>query len=161
MNCLNELSEFFLSSNIAKFHSSGDISLITPWSVVLEQKKIELEGGKEVFLEPGALLLQINKSLNEYFVPCGGLDEENTRPNWCPDFDIRKLLPELKPEDVYPLKKSGNGVMSGFKSMSFTSIKSGQIEKGDFLVFRGQYMQVMAFGDDAFYQPGVHDSIRF
>ena len=51
--------------------------------------------------------------------------------------------------------------MSGFKGMSFTSIKSGQIEIGDYLACRGQYMQVMGFGDDTFYQPGVHDTVRF
>ena len=108
-SCLNEHSEVFLKSNIAKFHSSGDISLITPWSVVLEQKEIELvEEGKKVFLEAGSLLLQINKTLNEYFVPCGGLDEDNTIPNWCSEIDLRKLLPGLKPEDVYPLKKAGD-----------------------------------------------------
>ena len=68
-SCLNEHSEVFLKSNIAKFHSSGDISLITPWSVFREQKEMELEERKKVFLEAGTLLLQINKTLNEYFVP--------------------------------------------------------------------------------------------
>ena len=159
MNCLNELSNVFSNSNMVKFHGSGDISLITPWSVVLELKEIS-QGQKRFTLEAGALLLPVSKD-NEYFVPCGGLDENDNVPNWCSEIDIRKLLPGLKPEDVYPLKQPGNGVMSGFKGMSFTSIRSGQVEIGDFLVCRGQYMQVLAFGDDAFYRPGEHDSIRF
>ena len=37
---------------------------------------------------------------------------------------------------------------------------SGQIE-GDIFYSRGQWLEVYAFGDDAFYKEGTHDSIRF
>ena len=38
---------------------------------------------------------------------------------------------------------------------------SGQIKENDYVICHGKWMQVYAFGDDAFYPEGYHDSIRF
>uniref|UniRef100_A0A7M5XIE2 Uncharacterized protein n=1 Tax=Clytia hemisphaerica TaxID=252671 RepID=A0A7M5XIE2_9CNID len=50
--------------------------------------------------------------------------------------------------------------MIGFKGLSFTTIRTGQVAVGDIIHCRGQYLEIYAFGDDSSYVEGVHDAIR-
>ena len=96
------------------------------------------------------------------FIPCGGLDPDTDNvPLWCQSYNIKDIVPNLKPMDLYSIRKPGIGKMSAIVKTDYTSITSGQVGEGDIILCRGQWMEVYAFGDDAFYREGVHDSVRF
>ena len=111
-----------------------------------------------------AIPIKTNEERIECFLPCAGLDPDTDLiPSWCSvkGHDIRELVPDISPSQLLPLRKHGEGTLTGYKSTFFASIKSGQVEIGDLVYCRGQTMEVFAVSDDAFYPEGSRNSLRF
>ena len=145
-------------SSYVKCHSTGDVSLITPW---LEVNKV---ADVDKILQKGALVIPLEETSDTIrcFHPCGGIDPDTDEvPVWAEDICLKELVPNIDTKQLYPLRKPGIGKMSFIRNTDFTSIISGQVFEGDLVVCRGQWHEVFAVSDDAFYPEGLRNCVRF
>ena len=160
LTTISRVQEVFSGSAVVRVHSYGDLTLITPWFYVSNSSN---ETNND-FLQKNTLILPLNKTdgLYKCFIPCGGLDPTTDNiPPWCQSYNIKDIIPYINPMDLYSIRKPGIGKMSAVSKTDYTSIPSHQVDEGDLILCRGQWMEVYAFGDDATYHPGVHDIVRF
>lgn len=146
---------------VTRIHGSGDTTVVTPWYHITTD---EMGSNSDDFLQKGTLLLPIQQNHHtiKCFVPCAGLDPETDNiPTWCESYKINDVLPNINIKDLYPIRKAGIGKLSAINKQDYSSIPSGQIEIGDVILCRGQWMEVLVFGGDAFYTEGAHDIVRF
>lgn len=158
LSSISRINEVFPNA-VIRVHSSGDITLVTPWYVLNREMNIH----ENVFAK-GALVLPVEQGDNAFkcFIPCAGLDPDtNLLPSWCESYSIRQLVPDLNPMELYPIRRPGIGKLVALRGTEHGTIPSGQIEESDIIYSRGQWMEVYAYGDDAFYREGTHNSIRF
>ena len=158
LTSIKRICEVFPNAAV-RIHSSGDVSLVTPWYVI--NREVNLHGNDFV---KGALVIPIEQKneMCKCFIPCAGLDPDTDQmPEWCESYNIRQLVPDLNAMELYPIRRPGIGKLIALRGTSYGTIVSGQIEEGDIFYSRGQWLEVYAFGDDAFYKEGTHDSIRF
>ena len=151
--------ENVFGGSFVKCHTSGDISIICLWLVV-KNDVADLE-----YLKKAAYVIPMNEIDDKTircFLPCGGIDPTTDEvPSWSEEIMLNEIIPGYDVKDLYSLRKRGTGKMTTCRHTDFTSIVSGQVKEGDFIVCRGQWLEVGTFADDAFYPEGYRDSIRF
>jgi len=160
LQTLERVNQIFPKSPV-KVHNSGDISLVTPWFVLNKDQSFD-----DHIFKRGHLVIPIksNDEGIECFIPCAGLDPDtDIIPSWCSEkgHNIQELVPDISPNQLLPIRKHGEGTLTGYKSTFFASIKSGQVDIGDLIYCRGQTLEVFAISDDAFYPEGSRNSLRF
>jgi len=163
LKTVHELHKIF-GDSIAKPFNSGDLALIVPWYVFQSDENVNTT--EHPYLSPGTLMIpirEVDTGVVEFFIPSSGLDPEtNEVPDHFREMPLSIVLPtSFSLKHLYPLRKKGEGKCTLYKGMSFTSIVSKQIKENDFFICHGQWLEVYAVGEDAFYPPGTRDAIRF
>lgn len=142
---LERLLKFFKSSeSILKIHSGGDVSLITSWLVLKERFNVK----GDLFFEGGRLVipLKVNGDTVSVFIPCGGPDPETDQlPSWCRKYSLDDIIPVKAQQLQY---RQGEGLLSAVSKQDWTSIQKGQVNEGDYVNCRGEYLVVKGVGID-------------
>ena len=156
LQTFDRVGEIFEIGGI-KCHKSGDICIITPWSVLID----DIAGSME--FTKGKLVIPIKEKpeVITCFLPCGGLDPETDEiPSWAEDVLITDLFKGFDVKDFPSLQHKGVGKMSALRKQDYTSIASGQVNEGDYIICRGECKLVYAVAEDAFYPPGLRNCVR-
>ena len=139
-----------------KHHKSGDISLVTSRCVIGEDV--------DTFIRSGQLVLPISfdEENIKVFIPCEGIDADIEEvPAWADEVKLTEIIPGYDVKDVPNLRVRAQGKMTGVRGSDFTTIKSQQVEPGDFLACRGgEIYEIWSVADNAFFPEGTRDSIR-
>ena len=150
------LGKVFSSESLLKIHAGGDVTIIAPWMVTTENIVVS----ETTTFEPGRLVIPVKEIEDklQVFIPCGGPDPDTDNlPTWCRSYNISNELISILPEH---LKYSrGVGVLTGIAKQDWTVIKRDQVDEGDFIHVRGQYLEVMSVGID--FNTDFRNSIRF
>ena len=88
-----------------------------------------------------------NNEKVKVFIPCGGPDPDTDQlPAWCREYRLDKLITVESNQLQF---KQGQGVMSTLSNHDWTSIPTGQVADGDFIIYvRRIYLMVKAFATD-------------
>ena len=144
------------SSGIVKCHKSGDASIISPRFLFTN------------VIEKGQLLLPMDKctvsNTLKFFVLCAGFDPStDTLLDWIANIRLTHNISDIDIPSLSlkNLTSHREGKLSALRNTDYTSIESGQVMVGDFVIVRGEWKEVYAFNDDAFYPEGTRNSTRF
>ena len=156
---LERLYSVFGSEYLVKFHHGGDVCLISSWLVLVSPVDVINNNGEVSIIHPGRLLLPLKDQgdVITVFIPCGGPDPETDQiPSWCKEYTINDLI-NVKPEQLH--YKQGDGVLSAVANQNYTIIKKDQVNEGDFILIRGQYLKVYAVSTD--FNSDARNVVRF
>ena len=161
---IERLCIIFGNNNLFKFHSSGDVSIITPWlklTVPWQNTSAEEKVGNvnECQFEVGRLLLPLQETESTFkvFIPCAGPDPETDKlPLWCKSYKITEIFSfaNIDPESLY--FASGKGVITARVNDDWTLMSrekygemfEDQVKEMDFIKVRGNTYQVYAVSVD-------------
>uniref|UniRef100_A0A7M5V0I1 Uncharacterized protein n=1 Tax=Clytia hemisphaerica TaxID=252671 RepID=A0A7M5V0I1_9CNID len=144
---LVKASETLETSAIAKFNSSGDAILITPWRYLAKDTELHFKDGKHCQFEKGKLAIPI-KETEEYvdlFFVCPGLDGNDNVPCWARDINLEEIGLKLHPSEFPEEKGTGTVTLKRCDLECAFIPNSEEISDGDFIKVRSNYYQIRGF----------------
>ena len=139
--------------------STKDTSFISPVSIFIGAQQDD-----NPWLQQGNLVMPLrqldNNRVVECFIPCGGIDPDTDEiPTWSEEISLKDIVPDLDKKCIHPLRLAGVGKITGYRDFNFAIVQPNQVKKDDYVISRGQWMQVVTSGEDAF-NPG-RDNVTF
>eukprot|EP00111_Clytia_hemisphaerica_P001180 TCONS_00003366-protein len=157
VNSITDLQKYFPIESILKFHSSGDVTLITPWMKLAADMGLKFLDGSHGTFEEGYLvipLMEIPESNDVMiFVLSNGFDFNDEIPEWLKDNTLGNLF--LKCDPTIMRRTPGIGTVT----ISVKDQDEQPLNCADFLKVRSEYLQILGFFR-AYDQPNFN-SVRF
>ena len=142
---LDRLNQVF-GPCFVKCHPSKDTSFISPVSIFIGAQQDD-----NPWLQQENLVMPLrqldNNRVVECFIPCGGIDPDTDEiPTWSEEISLKDIVPDLDKKCIYPLRLAGVGKITGYRDFNFAIVQPNQVKKDDYVISRGQWMQVVTSG---------------
>jgi hypothetical protein len=150
LDTLDSVVHHLGAESIAKFSSSRDLCLITPWVSL----NVDLD---DTELIKGTLLMPLRRPDNEHmecFVPCGGPDESRddaiVPPSWAVDVPVKSIVPGIDVANVKALHEQPDWFISGKAGDDDVNAVEGGLQVGWEVIIMGKVYEVIGVSSDPF-----------
>lgn len=159
VSTLQRLCSIIDPAALLKSTKHNDTLLICPWMVINKQYEVKFDGiDYPHHVEKGRLVIPIKRNLDNddltsfyCFFPCGGLDEDDSVPQWVKSFSVESLDLTAVPLPIFNEEAGVGTITFDKKDLDMGRIPKDQdISESDIIRVRGEYYTIRGWSNDSF-----------